>query len=64
MENNSLEWQNIFEEDILKYSDIIFDEEKIVNAAYVRIRKLRCNNKYYIHIMVNGECIYCEKINI
>lgn len=62
MEDNSLEWNKIFQEDIVKYSEIIFDEEKEINGAYVRVRKLKCNDKRYIHVMVNGECVCCERI--
>ena len=46
---------------LIKYGTIISDEEKEVNHAYVRIRKIEYNNEEYIHIMVNGECIYCAK---
>ena len=63
MEDDSLEWQDIFEREILRCGEIVSDEEKEVNKAYVRIRKIKCDSKYYTHIMVNGECIYCEKIN-
>ena len=46
---------------LIKYGTIRSDEEKEVNHAYVRIRKIEYNDEEYIHIMVNGECVYCEK---
>lgn len=55
------EWDEIFAEDILKYGEIIFDEEKEIDNAFIRIRKINCSDKCYVHIMVNGKCIYCER---
>lgn len=62
IDDDSLEWNKAFQEDIIKYSIIISDEEKEINNAYVRVRRLKCNDKRYIHVMVNGECVCCERI--
>lgn len=51
----------MFAEDILKHGEIIFDEEKEIDNAFIRIRKINCSDKCYVHIMVNGKCIYCER---
>lgn len=62
MEDDNLEWQKIFEQEVLEHSEIISDKEMKVNSMYIRIRELKCNDKHFVHITVDGNCIYCEKV--
>ena len=47
---------------ILKYCDILKDHEENIQGHFVRQRICRYEETLYVHTMIDGQVVLCEKI--